>query len=710
MADPAVAVRIDHAPSIDGRLDDSVWQQIPPITDFRQREPDEGQPSTERTEVRVAYTSSTLYFGMTLHDSEPHLITRSVLQREGPNQQDDRFVIALDTYHDRHNAYIFGLNPFGTQEDGLITDEGPPNWNWEGVYRSEARITETGWTLEVAIPFSTLRYPDTEEPVMGLLLYRQIRRKNEEVFWPMMNRNYRAGMTQVSRYGTLRGLQRLLRSRNLQVKPYGLVGRQTPGLDNRPSDMARDVGLDVRYAITSDATLDLTYNTDFAQVEADNAQVNLTRFSLFFPEKREFFLERNGLFAFGLSNVSAGSGGVGGGGAGGGGGSAAGQEAVTYFSRRIGLTQPIHGGARLSGRSGGVSYGLLNLQTGDAIDQPGANFAVGRIRADWGRRNNVGAIFTNVQNHAGYNRAVGSDVTLRFFSSSQIAAWVSHVLTPDGHAASTAGDASLLIQNDRASVAAEYLSIGRNFDPAVGFVRRNDMIRHRGQLGWYPRPSVPHVRQVRFLSTMERIQGHRTGDFESGLVSLESRLVFRSLDEVEVEVSREIDHPAQTFTVAGTPIPPGAYAFTFVTAQASTNSGRRLFGTVSAGAGQFYGAHRTRLMGNATVKISPYLRLGGRLERNVFDFPDAGRVSTTLASVDAFVARGRKLYSQWLIQYDSVSQDLQANIRVRLWYRPGSDVFLVLNNMHRFDDTVNPRPRDFDHRAIMAKITYLLAF
>jgi hypothetical protein len=209
---------------------------------------------------------------------------------------------------------------------------------------------------------------------------------------------------------------------------------------------------------------------------------------------------------------------------------------------------------------------------------------------------------------------------------------------------------------------------------------------------------------------MERIQGHQSREFESSLVSLESRLIFRSLDEVEVEVTRELDHPTGEFAVADTPVPPGEYAFSFVTAQASTNSGRRLFGTVSAGTGRFYGARRTRLQGNMTVKVSPYLRLGGRLERNVFDFPDAGTVSTTLASLDAFVARGRKLYSQWLIQYDSVSKDLQANIRVRLWYRPGSDVFLVLNNTRRFDDRFDPRPREFDRRAVMAKMTYLVSF
>jgi hypothetical protein len=162
--------------------------------------------------------------------------------------------------------------------------------------------------------------------------------------------------------------------------------------------------------------------------------------------------------------------------------------------------------------------------------------------------------------------------------------------------------------------------------------------------------------------------------------------------------------------VAGTPIPPGDYAFTFVNAQISANNRRRIFGSLGVGTGSFYGADRTRLIANTTVKVSPYLRLQGKIERNIFDFPVAGRVSTTLVSLDAFVARGRKLYSQWLIQYDSVSKDMLANIRVRLLYMPGSDVFLVFNNTHRFDDSIDPRPRDFDRRALVAKVTYLLAF
>jgi hypothetical protein len=316
-----------------------------------------------------------------------------------------------------------------------------------------------------------------------------------------------------------------------------------------------------------------------------------------------------------------------------------------------------------------------------------------------------------VQNGAGFNRAAGVDGTIRFFSNSQFTSWISHVMTSDRPGASTAANASLLVQNDKGSAVAEYLQIGRNFDPAVGFVRRRDMVRYRGQVGWYSRPAIQQLRQVRFLGEMQRIDGHASGDFESGRVALESRVIFRSLDEVTLEITRDVDNPATTFMIANTPVQPGRYDDTFASVEASTNNGRRMFGSMSVGTGTLYGADRTRLEGNVNVKISPYLRVGGKLERNLFDFPQPdGRVSTTLVSVDAFVATGRKLYSQWLIQYDSVSRDLQANIRVRMLYRPGSDIFLVFNNVHRFDDRLGARAREFDRQTVVAKITYLLAF
>ena len=462
--DVATAIPIREAPTIDGILNEPFWDGITPITDFKQREPREGAEPSERTEVRIAYDDDFIYFGLKMFDSEPDRIRRTILGREGRIDQDDRVIIALDTYFDRRNAYIFELNPFGTQGDALVTDESQVNWNWEGVYSSEGRITDFGWVLEVAIPFTTLRYSEAAEPRMGVAFYRSIRRKEEEVFWPLIGVDFRRHIFQVSQYAELQGLRNLKRQHHIEVKPYGLLGATRPGSAGPDTDVLKDAGVDVKWGLTPNFTLDLTANTDFAQVEADTVQINLNRFNLFFPEKREFFLERAGLFSFGNPF-----------------------EAATFFSRRIGLDQGILGGARLAGQSGSFSLGLLNIQTEDDVERPGQNFSVARVRKDVGGRATVGTILTNVQGGGVYNRVLGGDVAFRFFQSSALNAWVSKVWTPDSPDSSASGSVALNLTNDLLAFEADYLNVGQNFNPGIGFVRRRDMIRYQTSASYTPR-------------------------------------------------------------------------------------------------------------------------------------------------------------------------------------------------------------------------------
>ena len=386
------ATFVEEAPRIDGVLDEPMWAAILSITGFKQRDLVDGVFASEQSEIRIAYDRNALYFALQLYDEEPDQIRRSILQREGRIDQDDRVIIAIDTFFDRRNAYIFELNSFGTQGDAYITDETMTlaDWNWEGVYRSEGRVTDDGWVLEVAIPFTTIRFSDAGTPKMGVAFYRSIRRKNENAYWPHIPQRFRAGIFQVSQYAELTGLQNLRRGRYIEVKPFGIVGAQRIS-DVGDTDFLEDAGLDVKYSITSNLTLDATLNTDFAQVEADNVQINLTRFNLFFPEKREFFLERAGLFSFGDQ-----------------------REAEVFFSRRIGLDNDIIGGGRLTGTVGPMSLAFLNLQTGDSDDLTGANNGVARVRADLSDRANIGGIFTNLQNTSSHNRILETDGTVRF--------------------------------------------------------------------------------------------------------------------------------------------------------------------------------------------------------------------------------------------------------------------------------------------------------
>jgi hypothetical protein len=693
----AVATRITEAPQIDGALDEAFWRTIAPVTDFKQREPEEGAEPTERTEVRIAYDEAFLYFGLTMLDSEPERIRRSILQREGRNDQDDHVRIGLDTYHDGRNSYIFEFNPYGTQDEAIVTDEGSPNWAFQSVFWSEGRLTDEGWTLEVAIPFSSLRYSDVDEPTMGIVVQRAIRRKNEEVYWPLIGNDYRSSFAQVSRYATLTGFRGLQRSRKLQVKPYTLLGGQKPGKGGVGTEVARDVGFDARYAVTAQSTLDLTVNTDFAQVEVDNAQVNLTRFSLFFPEKRDFFLEWDGLFRFGAPTVNQGS---------------AELEAATYYSRRIGLNQSILGGARYGGKNGPFWIGLMDLQTKDEGGLPGANHGVARIRADVAPAATVGMIFTNVQGGGLFNRAAGGDVNMRFFRSSSLNAWTTKVWDSRSLTSTAAGSLNLLVRNDKLSLETDYLNVGRNFDPAVGFVRRRDMIRYRTDIGYYPRfgSGDSLVRQVRFNAGGFYIEG-QDHEKQSSHGYLNSQVRFETGDDAGVDVVTDTDRVVQPFRVAEVEIPAGDYDEWSTKAYVRTNSSRRLYAEANTGGGTFYGGDHVFYGGLVAYKFAPQLNTSLKFERNAFDLPlVGGNFSTTVVSLNVFAATGRKLYSNSLIQYDSVSRDFTANIRVRFLYRPGSDFFLVVNTGHRFDDRFDPRPPEFDRRAVVTKLTYMFTF
>ena len=553
------AVRVADAPTIDGILDEDIWQRIEPTTGFRQRWPVDGAAASEHTEVRIAYDQRAIYFALIMYDRDPGQIRRSILHREGRIDKDDRIVIALDTYHDQRSAYIFELNPFGTQGDAHFTDEalhGLGPWQWEGVYESEARITERGWELEVAIPLTTIRFEETEAATMGIAFYRSIRRKNEEVLWPHIGQEYssgmRSGFDQVSRYATLVGLTDIKPGRHIEVKPFAIAGAQKlSGVDE--TTILDEVGLDVKYSITSGLTLDLTLNTDFAQVEADNVQINLTRFGLFFPEKREFFLERSELFSFGNDRA-----------------------AQLFHSRRIGIGNDIRGGGRLTGQAGPISIGMLDLQTSDGDAGPGANNGVVRLRADVGPRANIGGIFTNLQNSDSYSRSLGADAEVRFLSSSSFKGWFADTWSDGGPTeGTTAGYAGLILRNTLFSVGADYTDVGENFDPALGFVLRRDQVRRRATAEFTPRfPDSPWARQLTLQATGFVIDGH-DGEKQSEDARFNTILNLQTGDMVMMGLTHRLERIDVPFAIRpGVVIPAGEHSFNYMGFLARTDQSR----------------------------------------------------------------------------------------------------------------------------------------
>ncbi len=706
-ANEVTAVFVDDAPRIDGRLDDAVWQTIAPIQNFIQVWPEDGSTATEPSEVRIAYDRDHLYFAFRFYDADAHLIRAKNLERGGRNDRDDHAYIGLDTYQDKRNAYLFEMNALGTQDDATITDEGLTidSFSWDAVFRSETQITDDGWTMEVAIPFRQLRFPDGDELEFGLMLSRMINRKNERVMWPRIGLEYGGSfgaLAAVSQYGTLKGLKNIRRGKNIEIKPYIITGAQQvrPDLavEDTDSEFTRDIGVDFKYGITSNLTLDLTVNTDFAQVEADNVQLNLTRFNLFFPEKREFFLERSGLFQHGNP-----------------------QSTQTFFSRRIGLSNQILAGARMTGQIGRFSVGVLNIETGEEMKEflgsQSMNNTVARVRTSLFPRATAGAIFTNLQQGDAYNRAVGVDAQYRFWSASQFNAWFTQVDDSDDARDDAAGHASLQLQNDRYGTRATFTSVGENYNPALGFVRRRDMRAYTGRLLFTPVVQIdalPFIRRFYMQGDAIYIEG-QDGEKQTTEVQGVFRTEFNRRDNVQLIYERQFERLDGSFFIRpDAEIVAGDYSFGRFRLSGSTDSSRRLYGSAYTALGDFFHGTRTDVGGTVGFRQSQHLSLETSVNRSAIDLPiDNGAFDATTLSVSVLGAVSRKLFAKALIQYDNFSRDVQANIRVDWIHTPGSDLFFVFNTSYHFaddNDILFDPHRDvlLNDRVGVAKLTYLI--
>jgi len=695
----AVAVPIPSPPVIDGVLDEPFWSLVEPVTGFLQRDPVDGAPASEKTEVRIAYTPTALYFGMTMYDSEPSLIRGNILQRGGWIDKDDNIRIALDTYDDGRNAYMFEVGVLGTQDDALISDESSTDWNWDGIYTTEARITGEGWVLEIEIPFTTIRFDDTEAPEMGIAIARTIRRKNESVFWPHIGQEYRSGIVNVSRYAPMTGLRNLEKARHIEVKPHVISG--ATHASGQGSDTKINAGIDVKASFTSNSTLDVTYNTDFAQVEADNVQVNLTRFSLFFPEKREFFLERAGLFQFGAS-----------------------RETEVFFSRRVGLDTDILGGGRFTGQAGPIAIGAMSLRTsgistpdpvGNHLDESGGAWnSVTRVRGTVLPRMTVGGIATSKETTTGYNRVTGADLQSRFWSSSSLLLWAAKVwdsdrATSDG--SSFAGQAELILENDRYIFEITRTVIGEAFDPALGFVPRPDQKRWGGQAGIRPRfENSSWARQFFLTFGANHIQGI-DGEKQSHRRRLTSRLNFQSGDNANLDVRERFERIDEPARINGRVVPAGDYRFRRISAGFTPDRARSVGLKFNTALGDFWSGTRTELGGGVVWIANKHLTVDGGVSWNGISLPvPDGKFTTTLISARLEAALNRKLFAYALIQWDDVSQTLQSNIRIDWIHTPGSDLFVVIDTGYLTGPLELPRDPRWLRRTGIVKLTYLKAF
>ncbi len=677
-------VRVAEPPRIDGLLDESLWNDIEPVTDLRQLEPEVGEPVTERTEIYIAYDDEFLYFGIRAHDSEPDKIVARQFERDSNLDADDSISIGIDSLNDNRTAFAFQTNVLGTQRDLELTEAGAINFPWDTIWYSAGNIDELGYTLEMAIPFFALRFQPAESIEMGVILERIIRRKNEKANWPSLSRDY--SFLSVSQYATMAGFEGIERGVALELKPY-VSGGYSEIPEERVWDA--DIGLDTKWGITSDLTADLTVNPDFAQVESDALQINLTRFSLFFPEKRDFFLERADLFSFGLP-----------------------REAEVFFSRRIGIRGrrevPIIAGARTYGLVGNTNLGVMTMQTSSVDEVPTENFTVARVKQNVLGRSYAGGIVTARNGDVSReDTTVGGDFQFLFGVNSRVQGSVAHSSRPDVGSDNWFADVSASQRYDLYDWVVQYTDIGEQFLPGIGFVQRPNLRRIRANGHFKPRPGWRGVRQLTMGLLFQRIENH-DGSLETQLFRPGFLTTFQSEDVITILYFDTFEHVPVGFGLApGVTIPAGDYKNRQLTASFSSSPSRWWGIGASHTQGSFYDGE-LRSSG-LVVQVQPVPRIRVRSE-NQYDNVDvpSGAFDSLITRLFVSYYFSPELTTRVGAQYSSLFDESVFNFRVRWIYTPGSEAWVVYDEGRRFG--LSGRVPSLLDRAFIVKVVHNFHF
>ena len=702
------AVRLTTPLRLDGRLDEELYQTVPSMSGFIQGEPQAGAPATQQTEVWMFFDDEDVYFGLRCWEAHMDRVVANDMRRDGSSvPQNDYVSLMIDTFYDRRNGIGFAITPIGGVADGQVLNERNYLGDWNTIFDLAVGRFDGGWTVELAIPFKSLRYRPGREQLWGLHVQRQNRWKNETSYlveMPNANALGPRAVFQMSYAATVVGIEAPPAAMNLEIKPY-VIGDLTTDEIAVPAisdEAGGDIGLDVKYGVTQSLTADFTVNTDFAQVEADEQQINLTRFSLFFPEKREFFLENQGLFGFGGNDAA---------------GRAAGDVPVLFYSRQIGLNRgrpvPIRGGGRLTGRVGRYSLGLLNIQTSDepVSSAEATNFSVIRLKRDIWRRSAIGAIFTGrsiAQSGVGSSQTYGVDGGFTFFGNLNLNAYWARTGTDGRSGANTSYRTHLDYTGDRYGVQLEHLLVGRTFNPEVGFLRRSDMRKSFAAFRFSPRPRVATiVRKYSWTGSMFYIE-NGAGRLETRTLSGEFGVELQSADRLTVGYDSTYEFLPRPFRIAtGVTLPVGGYDFNTVQAGLTFGPQRRLYGNLRAEYGTFYSGHRTAVsISRGRVRITPQFAIEPSFSINWVDLAE-GSFTTQLVGSRMTYTMTPKMFTSALLQYNSSNNSMAANIRLRWEYQPGSELFVVYNEQR---DTLAPRFPELKNRAVVIKINRLFRF
>ena len=717
-----VAERSGEAPILDGDvLNDAAWADAMSVSGFLQSTPNEGEPATERTEVRVIFTEDTVYFGVVCYDRDPASIIVSDSRRDSSMNDADSFQMVLDTFNDQQNGFVFGTTPAGQEYDGQVVNEGEGrggfrtggaggfsrgsgggfNLNWDGAWQVRTAISDIGWSIEFAIPFRTIRYGDQIDQEWGVNFQRTIRRRNEAAFWAPLPRQY--NLYRVSMAGLLEGVEAPVGlSRNLQFTPYVIGELVKRDADTRDTTLAvGDWGGDVKYSVTSGLTLDATYNTDFAQVEVDDQQINLDRFNLLFPEKRPFFLENAGLFA--VNNAGPAS------------GRNMGQTEL-FFSRRIGISDsgtqiPILAGARMSGKmTNNTTVGLLNMQT-EAVDglATANNFTVARLRRGLPNRSNFGGIFVNRQGTGGlvrpddYNRSYAVDGRWGIGQNGTVQGFVGRTQTPGLTGRDHALNFSGQYDSEMWRVISGYQENGEDFNPEVGFLRRrngfrkfdfglNNTSRPNGFLGFQElRPHMSFTRFWNFDGVMETtyLHNHFDGEFTDS-----------SSGGVSYDVRQE--RVFEAFNISGIQVLPGRYDFNETQWSFRYNRSAPVSYSMSVAHGGFFGGKIITVRPSIRARYSETFNMSLSYSRNDIDLP-LGSTITNLTSIRAAYNISPRLFIQSLVQHNDSADLWSVNFRFGWLQDANTGLFLVYSETEGIGDII---PNGAG-RSLILKYSYL---
>jgi hypothetical protein len=685
-----VAVRMAEPIEVDGVLDEPAWRLAEPATDFLQQFPDEFAPATERSEIRFLYDADMLYVGGMLYDQEPHRLVINELRRDFDSFFSDSVAIIIDTFLDERTGYGFWVSPGGARRDVQAFDNGRRNdANWDGVWLSHAVVLEDGWSFELAIPFKTLRFPAADTQEWGLNLLRIINRKNEFALWSPVPREF--SHYSVSFAGRLTGIEQVARGRDLRVTPF-TTARFDNGTTAAPGWGGEgDGGVDVKWGLTSSMLLDASYRTDFSQVEVDTQQINLTRFSLFFPEKRQFFLESPARFQVGLAAVESQR-----------------RDLVPFFSRRIGLSEgqpiPVIGGLRLTGQAGRQGIGLLTMQTDESEAGPGANFTVARLTRQATNTTSVGAFYLGRETTGSgdFNRVGGLEVRFAPRRALEVEAFAMRSATT-GAAGDWAGRTSMRVDTNAHRARLGLVHVGDAFRHDLGFVRRRGIATGFGGYDRILRPADPGalVREQSFGVSLDATVNDRYTRLLTRVGSATYGLSFRDGGVFSVSANSTHEQLDVPFTVGSDLlIAAGDYTFETVTADYRSNRSAAVSGSLGIEAGEFWNGTQRIANGSVRFRLSEHVAASATLARNSIELPQ-GSFAAGLAGLRLDWSFTPAMSLNAFVQYNGETDSWLSNTRFNLIHRPLSDIYIVWNEARSPTDT---------RRAVMLKYTHLVAF